>query len=31
MEIIEETDKSAFTIISNAREVYGKGFNNIKK
>ncbi len=30
MEIIEETDKSAFTIISNAREVYGKGFNKIK-
>lgn len=26
MEIIEELDKSAFTIISNAREVYGKGF-----
>lgn len=26
MEIIEETDKTAFTIITNAREVYGKGF-----
>lgn len=26
MAIIEETDKTAFTIITNAREVYGKGF-----
>ena len=26
MGIIEETDKTAFTIITNAREVYGKGF-----
>lgn len=26
MEIVEELDKSAFTIITNAREVYGKGF-----
>lgn len=30
MSIIEETDSSAFTIITNAREVYGKGFNNIR-
>lgn len=26
MDIIEEIDKTAFTIITNAREVYGKGF-----
>lgn len=26
MEIIEDIDKTAFTIITNAREVYGKGF-----
>jgi len=30
MNIVEEIDKAAFTIITNAREVYGKGFNNIK-
>ena len=30
MTIIEEIDKTAFTIITNAREVYGKGFNHIR-
>ena len=30
MTVIEEIDKTAFTIITNAREVYGKGFNHIR-
>lgn len=27
--IIEEVDPSAFTIITNAREVYGEGFKEV--